>query len=126
MKKIKIAAAFKDTRGAIYDLIENEEINAVTAITFKKGAVRANHLHKKTYQWNYVLSGKILLVTKKKGKPAERATMKKGDFIVTVPGEEHALKAIEASELMVFTKGPRGGKEYESDTFRLETPLIKA
>jgi hypothetical protein len=33
---------------------------------------------------------------------------------------------MENSEVMVFTKGPRGGKEYESDTFRLGVPLVSS
>ena len=64
MKKINLKIAFKDRRGKIIDLIENEKINAVTLITIKKGAVRGNHYHKKTWQWNYVISGKMRLVTK--------------------------------------------------------------
>ena len=64
MKKINLKIAFKDRRGKIIDLIENEKINAVTLITIKKGAVRGNHYHKKTWQWNYIISGKMRLVTK--------------------------------------------------------------
>ena len=37
--------------------------------------------------------------------------------------EHHAVHALEDSVFMVFTRGPRGGDDYESDTFRLETPL---
>ena len=44
-------------------------------------------------------------------------TVKKGD---TYP----CIKALKDTKLLVLTKGPRGGKEYESDTFRLENPLI--
>jgi hypothetical protein len=28
--------------------------------------------------------------------------------------------------MLVLTRGPRGGDDYESDTFRLEVPLIPA
>lgn len=125
MKKIDLKAAHRDSRGVITDLLQDENINAITAISFAKGAVRANHFHKKTYQWNYVVSGRIKLAAKFPGKPKKTAIMKKGDFIVTVPNESHALQALEASELLVFTKGPRGGKDYESDTFRLTEPLLK-
>ena len=51
--------------------------------------------------------------------------MKKGDFFVDEPDERHAFKALEPTEIVVFTKGPRGGKEYETDTYRDEEPLIK-
>ncbi|OGN79787.1 MAG: hypothetical protein A2X26_13255 [Chloroflexi bacterium GWC2_49_37] len=124
MKKISLKAAHSDSRGVITDLLQSENVNAITAISFAKGAVRANHFHKKTYQWNYVVSGKIKIAAKFPNKPKKIITMKKGDLILTVPNESHALQAIVPSELLVFTKGPRGGKDYESDTFRLTEPLI--
>ena len=125
MEKINLGISFKDARGHIIDLIENETFDAITLITFKKGAVRANHYHKETTQWNYLISGKILLVTQIPGKEVVETTMEKGDFIATYPSERHALKGLEDSELIVITKGPRGGKEYETDTFRLKNPLIR-
>lgn len=124
MEKINIKPAHTDKRGVITDLLQDETINAVTIISFAKGAVRANHHHKKTYQWNYVLSGTIKIVTQLPNREKVATVMKKGDFIVTVPNESHALMAIEPSELLVLTKGPRAGKNYETDTFRLTTPLV--
>ena len=50
MKKYKTPVSFKDDRGTIIDLLEKENINAVTFIAFNKGAVRGNHFHKKTVQ----------------------------------------------------------------------------
>ena len=126
MNKIEISVAFEDARGKIIDLIENESINAVTLITFHKGAVRGNHYHEKTTQWNYLLSGKIKLLTQIPDKEVSETIMGPGEFTITVPGERHALFAIEDAELMVFTKGPRGGKEYENDTFRLDKLLIES
>ena len=46
------------------------------------------------------------------------------DLVVTSPNEQHAIKAVKYSEYLVFTQGPRGGKEYENDTFRLKKKLI--
>jgi dTDP-4-dehydrorhamnose 3,5-epimerase-like enzyme len=66
MIKIKKKINFRDKRGLIMDLIEKTNINAVTYITQKKNSVRGNHYHKKTIQWNYMLSGKVILVTKKR------------------------------------------------------------
>lgn len=124
MNKIKIEKSFSDDRGDITDLLEHAQVDAITMITFTEGAVRANHYHKETVQWNYLISGKILLRTKLEGEEVEEAIMEAGDFIETVANEQHALKALEPSSLMVFTRGPRGGKEYESDTFRDMTSLI--
>lgn len=125
MKKINIIPAHADKRGVITDLLQGEAINAVTIISFTKGAVRANHYHKDTTQYNYLLSGKIRLVCQVPGNEVAEAIMEKGDFIVTLPNERHALVGLEDSELLVLTRGPRGGKEYESDTFRLVTPLVR-
>lgn len=123
MEKITVTPAFKDGRGEIIDLLENESINAITVITFTKGAVRANHYHKKTTQWNYLMSGKVKIVSQIPGEPIVETIMQPGDFVVTGPNVAHGLVGLESSSLMVFTKGPRGGKEYESDTYRLETPI---
>ncbi len=125
MKKINTKINHKDKRGVIIDLLEKKKINAITYITQKKGMVRGNHFHKKTIQWNYLISGKVKLVTKKKNKKIKTIVLSKGDLAVTSLNEFHAIKAVKYSEYLVFTQGPRGGKEYENDTFRLTKPLIK-
>ena len=124
MKKIKSKVNFKDKRGKIVDLIEKKNINAITFITQKKGKIRGNHYHKKTIQWNYLLKGKISIYAKSKNEKIKIITLKVGDLVVTSKNESHAIKAIKDSEFLVFTQGPRGGKEYENDTFRLKKPLI--
>ena len=124
MKKINLKIAFKDRRGKIIDLIENEKINAVTLITIKKGAVRGNHYHKKTWQWNYIVSGKMRLITKKPHKKIKKILLNTGDLALTEPGELHALIGVQNCKCLVFAKGPREGKNYESDTFRLNKPLV--
>lgn len=123
MKKIDYQVAFSDHRGNISDLIENENINAITRITIAKGAVRGNHYHKETWQWNYVVSGRMKLVARMPEQEPRELILEPGDLAVTDPYEHHALVGLEDCDILVFTKGPRGGKEYEIDTFRLETPL---
>lgn len=124
MKKIKIKINFKDKRGIIKDLLEKKTINAITLITQKKGVVRGNHYHKKTIQWNYLLKGKIELFGKKKNKKQKKIILSEGDLVETSKNESHAIRAVKDSKFLVFTQGPRGGKEYENDTFRLTKPLI--
>lgn len=124
MKKFKLPISFKDKRGKIIDLLEKENINAITFITFNKGAVRGNHFHKRTTQWGFVVSGELLIRSQKPKSKVTQMTIKKGDFFVDEKGESHAIKAIQNSEVLFFTKGPRGGKEYESDTFHLKDVLI--
>jgi oxalate decarboxylase/phosphoglucose isomerase-like protein (cupin superfamily) len=123
MDVIKKVVNFKDERGEIVDLIEDRNINAVTFISFTKGSIRANHYHKETTQWNYLLKGKIKLVVQIGDGAIEERILEPGDLVSTAPMEKHALVGIEDSDLLVFTEGPRGGKEYESDTFRLENPI---
>ena len=124
MKLYKLVDSFEDNRGVIKDLLTKEPIDAVTHITSKKGTVRANHYHKETYQWTYVLSGKINYYYKKNNEPKENIVLTKGQLILSEPNEAHTLLAMEDSELIVFTRGPRGGKEYESDTYKLTEPLV--
>ena len=124
MIKIKTKINYKDDRGIIKGLLEKKNINAITHITQKKNKIRGNHFHKKTIQWNYLLKGKIKIVSKKKSSKAKSILLKKGDLVVTSQNESHAILAIVDSEYLVFTQGPRGGKEYENDTFRLSKPLI--
>ncbi len=125
MKKIKTKINNKDQRGEIIDLLEKKNINEITFITQKKDKIRVNHFHKKTIQWNYLLKGKLKLFTKKKNNNIKKIILSKGDLVVTSFNESPAIKAIKDSEYLVFTQGPRGGKEYENDTFRLKKPLIK-
>ena len=106
------------------DLLEKKNINAITLITQNKGKVRGNHYHKKTIQWNYLLKGKILIVAVKNGKKSKIVLNKKGDLVETSKKEFHAIKALKNAEYLVFTQGPRGGKEYENDTFRLKKPIL--
>jgi quercetin dioxygenase-like cupin family protein len=121
MEIINLKPVFSDDRGDITDLIDGDEINAITHITFTKNAVRANHYHKHTIQWNYVISGEVLLVTQMPGNKKIDKILRKGDFAVSLQNERHAIKGIsDYSEVLIFTKGPRAGSEYEEDTFRLE------
>ena len=124
MQKIKLKYNHKDNRGYIKDLLENKKINSITLISQKKGKIRGNHFHKKTIQWNYLLSGKIIIYAKKKGQGIKKKILNKGDLVVTLKNESHAIKALKNSEFLVFTQGPRGGKEYETDTIRLKKPLV--
>ena len=55
----------------------------------------------------------------------KKIVLKKGDLVETAHNEAHAIKALQNSEFLVFTQGPRGGDNYENDTFRLKEPLIK-
>jgi quercetin dioxygenase-like cupin family protein len=113
----------KDERGEIIDILSKEHIEYVTLITSAKGTARGNHYHKETVQMAYILQGKMKLLTKMPGHPVVATIIEKGDLAVTDPMEEHAMIALEDSAFMVFTRGIRGGENYEKDTYRLSEPL---
>lgn len=120
----KTKVNFKDQRGEIRDLLTHQPINAITLITCAKGAVRGNHWHKKTTQHTYVLVGKFLSVCVGKNGRAVRREVVAGDLLTHDPGEVHTFKAISKGILMQFSYGPRCGKDYEKDTFRLAQSLL--
>jgi quercetin dioxygenase-like cupin family protein len=120
----RVPVSFEDGRGQIIDILRNEVVDYATIITSRKGAVRGNHFHKDTYQHLYVLDGKLRVVVQMPGEPPQEGILEQGDVIVNVPLERHAFEAMEDTTFLVLTRGPRGGENYETDTFRLDIPLI--
>jgi quercetin dioxygenase-like cupin family protein len=112
----------EDARGVIADILAGP-IDAVTRISTRAGAVRGNHYHSDTVQWTYVLTGQLLVATRP---PAGIAHAVYGgqDLFCDEPGVAHAWKALMDTVVLVFTRGPRSGENYESDVTRLEVPLL--
>jgi len=117
----KIEPSHVDKRGTIVDILEKVPIKHVGFITFKKGAIRANHYHKKQTQYTYVLEGEIKLVTKhfQGGKKSIRITGP-GDLVSIPSGFIHTYLATKKSSIIVLTNYPRGVKSFEEDTFRIK------
>jgi len=118
-------ANFTDERGEIRDILTHEDIDAVTYITFAKGAVRGNHYHEETIQWDYVLSGVIECYSRQgiEG-PIEMKVLTAGDLVKHPIGECHALRALEPASMLSLSKGPRKGFDYEKDVIRLKEKMI--
>ena len=127
LKKLKID--FKDKRGSISDIFYNTNIQHVAIIKSKPYALRGDHFHKKTTQWMLMTKGSMEYWYKKinsKTKPKMKI-LKVGDLVETPPNEMHALKIRkDGNEFIVFTIGKRGGKDYESDTYRFYPSLINS
>ena len=111
---------FQDERGVITDILEHTPFDSVTIITCVKGSIRGNHYHKESVQFAYVLSGRMLALSQVSGGPVESQQLSECDLLESPPFERHALHALQDSVLLVITRGPRGGKTYEEDTFRVE------
>jgi len=115
---------FNDDRGTIADIFYNTDISHVTLISSVPNAIRGNHYHKETTQTMLMIKGSLEYWYKpvNSNKPAKMYFCKVGDLITTEPNEIHALKITEeGNEFIVFTKGKRGGKDYESDTYRTKS-----
>jgi quercetin dioxygenase-like cupin family protein len=109
---------FKDHRGLIEDLLVTP-IDSVTRIRTLKGALRGNHVHHHTTQWTYIVSGVLRIATKAGDGPVETRDYFPDEIAVDPPGTAHAWYGVTDSTVLVFTKGPRSGDNYESDTVRL-------
>ncbi len=124
MKIEKKPINFEDDRGLIRDIIVGEEFDAITFLTCNPGAIRGNHLHQESTQCLYVLTGRLVCAAQMGDNPIESQEISAGDLVTNLPKEKHAFKALEKSMLLCITKGPRKGKNYEADTFRLKKPLL--
>ena len=120
---------FEDERGWITDLVTGPDY-AVTQIFTKEGSVRGNHYHKKTTQTVHVLYGQLLCRSGAMGEfvgyaiSASDRILDAGQSVTEFAEQTHAWRALKDTLVVVITRGPRSGKNYESDTFRLETPLL--
>lgn len=112
---------FEDDRGVIQDLLG--QVDAVTEIVTRAGAVRGNHMHEKTVQYAYVVYG-LLLVAWLEDDGVHQKEYRPQQLIVELAGVPHAWKALTDCCVLVFTRGPRSGEDYESDTQKLAVPLL--
>lgn len=128
MNKTKIKLVFKDKRGDIADIFYRHQIDHVAVINSKKGALRGDHYHKATTQHMYVTKGSLKYYYKEATDPTgkvKNVKVKEGEMVTTPPFELHALEILEDNQFIVFSEGRRGGKDYESDTFRIKPSLIR-
>lgn len=119
----KLEPAFSDDRGSITDILD-ENVGHVGLITFTKGATRANHYHKVSVQYDYILSGKIrLVVCKPDGSAREDHVLVAGMATEVPPGIVHAYIAEEDSSMIDITTLSRADNGYEQDTIRVDLDI---
>ncbi len=118
------AVNFEDNRGTIMDIFIADPREHCTIIHSVKGSVRGNHFHKLTMQSDFMVTGKMKILSRKQGSDeVEEHIVEANDFIQGELGEAHEFIALEDLIFVTFHNGPRGGDNYESDTFRLAVPL---
>ena len=129
MKK-KLKNNFKDKRGKIVDIFIKSPKDHCTLVTFNKNAIRGNHFHKKSIQYSFIISGKLILISSKVTKDGKKIGKTKKEIltdnciVIHKPFHAHAFKALRKTSLLAFADGLRGGKDYEQDTIRLKDKLI--
>jgi dTDP-4-dehydrorhamnose 3,5-epimerase-like enzyme len=117
-----------DPRGIIADIFYNVNINHVAIITSEPNVIRGNHYHKETTQHMFITQGELEYWYKSvdSDEPAQMYLTSIGDVISTGPNEIHALRITGAgNQFIVFSEGKRGGSDYESDTFRVDSIIGK-
>ena len=115
---------FSDDRGSITDIFYKANMNHACIITNAAGAIRGNHYHKFTTQYTYILAGSLHYYSKQvdSDQLADSFTAGPGDMVISAPNEIHAMKASdEGCVFLAFAEGPRGGEDYENDTFRVDS-----
>ena len=124
MKHEKRKIDFQDKRGTIMDILVNRPFEHCVIITCNKGAVRGNHFHKYSQQSDFVISGKMASYGLKRGsKKIVKTVLSQNDLSHWEKGEAHEFVALTKCAFLSFVKGPRGGQNYEKDTYRLNIPL---
>jgi quercetin dioxygenase-like cupin family protein len=117
----------EDSRGRLSDIFYDETINHVAVIDSEPNVIRGNHYHKETTQHIFITKGSLEYCYKPvdSSEPAQQIQVNEGELVSTPPNEIHALKiGPEGNQFIVFTTGPRGGADYESDTFRVEMSIV--
>lgn len=128
MKKTKIKVATFDNRGDISDIFYNHPVDHVAIINSKKGAFRGDHYHKFTTQHIYMTKGSLRYHYRKIDEGNDKVksvVVYEGEMMTTRPNEVHALEMIEDNQFIAFSEGKRGGKDYESDTYRVSPSIMK-
>lgn len=120
----KIKAFHTDARGDMFYLVDEDvAINGVLLITSKKGAIRANHYHKRDSHYSYMLKGSMEYTYKSLDKKNAKPTtviVSQGEIVYTPPMTEHAMKFTENSTFLAITTEKRNHKKYEDDLVRVE------
>tara|TARA_Y100000310_G_C20599532_1_gene772284 strand:- start:920 stop:1339 length:420 start_codon:yes stop_codon:yes gene_type:complete len=112
-----------DDRGSIVDVFYKNNIEHVAVITSEPNVLRGNHYHKQSTQHMLMTKGYLEYWYKSvdSDAAAKMVVANVGDIISTPPNEIHALVIRQlGNQFIVFSEGARGGKEYESDTFRVD------
>jgi len=116
-----IAPVFKDERGVITNIIDQDDIRHVAFISSKAGCVRANHYHPVQWQYVYILRGSYESYSKdlrNAHAKMEKIVVRAGDLVTTAPMIAHAMKFLEETEFLNITTGSRDAANFGEHTIK--------
>jgi len=120
----KIKPFFTDNRGEMSYIIDGEyKANSILLITCNKGAIRANHYHKKDSHYAYMVNGSMEYTwydIKSKNQRKKKLIVKAGDLIYTPPMVAHVMRFLEKSSFLAIGAKQRGKGNYENDLIRVK------
>src|SRR3989344_740319 len=97
----KIKPFHVDERGEMSYLLDDaKNITSALYITCKKGAIRANHYHKKDTHYSYILSGSMEYTyqdVNDKNVKKYKVIVRKGEMVESSPMTIHAMRFLEDS-----------------------------
>lgn len=123
---VPVPPPYVDDRGSIQPLV-NLPGCSVLIITSKADSRRANHWHKESSHYCFVLKGGIEYYERPVGSTNAPTVQVfgPGQVFFTPSNVEHAMKFTANTEfLTISTDNARSQEEYEADLVRLATPLI--
>ena len=124
MKREKRPVNFEDSRGTIMDIFVKEPYEHCVIVKSTPDSVRGNHYHKESAQTDFMLYGRMKAFCRKQGSDKiEEFIVEPNDVTYWEKGEVHEFIALEDCGFLSFVNGPRGGDNYENDTYRLKIPL---
>jgi quercetin dioxygenase-like cupin family protein len=99
----QVEATVDDARGQIVQVVSGSMWKQLNVIFRKKNSMGGGHYHKRTHEFFYVLKGVLLLNTQSiNGKNNYNYKLQKGDCFEILPEEQHYMKFIEESTLIVL------------------------
>lgn len=120
----KIKPFHVDSRGEMFYLLDKSTpITSALYITCKKGAIRANHYHKKDTHYSYMIKGSMEYFYKDvndQHAKKQKVVIKKGEMVETPPMTMHAMRFLEDSAFIALTTESREQEKYERDTVRVK------
>mgnify|MGYP001559876240 CR=1 FL=1 len=124
MKQVQKQVDFTDDRGTIMDIFVSRPFEHCVIVKSNKDSVRGNHYHKESDQCDFMVKGKMKVFSRKAGSDLiEETIVEENDWVEWEKGEIHEFIALEEVIFVTFVNGPRGGDNYENDTYRLKIPL---